>query len=116
MAAAVPFGLIEHFGKDEGRFDRVEDLAAVKKIIIRVRPAAVYVGNRFTGSDLRHDPGGDLISGPVDRDDLDLRVVLFEFVEQRRLSVAADVKIQPPFFLGRCNGLFPIALPVGAKP
>ena len=115
MLAAVPFGLVEDFGKDERGLDRVENLAPVKRAITRVGPAAINVGNGFSGARLRGDPGGELIARAVDRDDLDLRIVLFEFVEQRRLSVPADVKIQPPFFLGRRDGLLPIAAPVGAQ-
>jgi hypothetical protein len=102
-------------GKDERGLDRVENLAAVKRAITRVGPAAVNVGDGFPGARLRGDSGGELIAGAVDRDDLDLRVVFFEFVEQRRLSVPADIEIQPRLFLGRRHGLLPVAAPVGAQ-
>src|SRR5262245_45473226 len=115
MLAAVPFGLVDHFGKYEGGPDRVENLAAVKRAITRIGSAAVNVGDGFSGANLRRYSGGELISGAVDRDDLDLRIVVLELIEQRGLPVAADVEIQSPFFVGRCNGLFPIGFPVSVQ-
>src|SRR5215475_8698347 len=68
MFAAIPFALIEHFRKYESGLDRVENLAAVKRVVVRIWPAAVEVGDRFPSANLGGDPGRQLIAGAVDRD------------------------------------------------
>src|SRR4029077_9350051 len=109
----VPFSLVEDLRKDKRRSYRIEGLAFVKHLVIRVRTAAEQIGDNIAGANLRDNSCAQGIPSAIDRDQFDLGKLFAEFVEQRLGAVAADVEVELSFFLCGGNRLFPSRLPRG---
>ena len=113
VLSLVPFTLIENFGQNQCRLDRIERLAFVEHFVIGIRPAAEKIGDNIAGAKLGNNPRTKRVSRPVDRDKPDLGKFFAEFIEQRLRAVAADVEIQPPLLLRGRNRILPSYLPRG---
>ena len=85
---AVPFTLVQDFGQDQRRLDRIQRLAFVEHFVIGIRPAAEKIGNNIAGGKLGNNPRTKRVSRPVDRDKPDLGKFFAEFIEQRLRAVS----------------------------
>ena len=111
VLAAVPFGLVEHFRQRQRRLDRVEHLAFVEYFEIGHRAAAEQIGDHSARTGFRDDARAQRIAGAVGGDDLDLGKFLAKFTQKFLAAIAADVEIEPPFFLRRGDCFIPVGLP-----
>jgi len=115
MPAEPPFGLVDHFGKNQGRAHAVQHFRAVKNLISGGRPGDVDIDKKLARAPLRHDARSERIAPSRRRRDFDLgKFFLKSLRYSAKLAVAFEkIKRQRAFLLRGFNCLFPFLLPGG---
>src|SRR6516165_7991772 len=111
MPSFVPFTFVENLRQNQSCFNRIQRLALIKHLVIRVRAPAEEIGDYPPSSHLSDNPRSQAIPGSVNGNQLNFWKLLTEFIEQRFSAITANIEVESAFFFCRHERLFPCHLP-----